>query len=53
MQRAIKTLFQQEGDDRAALRALGLRQFYALQEKVLRSSKASAQMLEEILIQNA
>jgi uncharacterized protein Yka (UPF0111/DUF47 family) len=53
MQRAIKTLFEQEGDDRAALRALGLRQFYALQEKVLRSSKASAQMLEEILIQNA
>ena len=53
MQRAIKALFQNEGDDRAALRALGLRQFYALQEKVLRCCKASAQMLEEILIQNA
>jgi hypothetical protein len=39
MQRAIKTLFQKEGDDRAALRALGLRQFYALQEKVLRAAR--------------
>ncbi len=53
MHRAIKTLFQNEGDDQAALRAFALRQFYSLQEKVLRASKASAQMLEEILIQNA
>ncbi len=53
MQRAIKTLFQNEGDEQAALRALALREFYALQEKVLRACKASAQMLEEILIQNA
>ncbi len=51
--RAIKTLFQEEGDDEAALRAFGLRQFYALQEKVIRCCKASAQMIEEILIQNA
>ena len=53
MHRAIQTLFQNEGDDQAALRAFALRQFYSLQEKVLRASKASAQMLEEILIQNA
>ncbi|MBL8398170.1 MAG: DUF47 family protein [Candidatus Accumulibacter sp.] len=53
MHRAIQTLFQTEGDDQAALRAFALRQFYSLQEKVLRATKASAQMLEEILIQNA
>ncbi|KFB75091.1 MAG: DUF47 family protein [Candidatus Accumulibacter phosphatis] len=53
MQRAIKTLFQNEGDEQAALRAFALREFYSLQEKVLRNCKASAQMLEEILIQNA
>jgi predicted phosphate transport protein (TIGR00153 family) len=52
MRRAIKALFEHEGDDLAALRALRLREFYALQEKVLRSCKAAAQMLEEILIQN-
>jgi hypothetical protein len=53
IQRAIKALFQEEGDEEAALRAVGLRQFYALQEKVIRCCKASAQMIEEILIQNA
>jgi len=30
-----------------------MRQFYALQEKVLRASKKSAQTVEEILLQNA
>lgn len=53
MHRAIKALFLTEGDEQAALRALSLQEFYALQEKVLRSSKASAQMIEEILLQNA
>ena len=53
MYKAIKSLFETEGDDVAALRAMRMRQFYALQEKVLRGCKASAQMLEEILIQNA
>lgn len=51
--RAIKTLYANEGDDQAALRALALQEFYALQEKVLRACKASAQMVEEILLQNA
>jgi uncharacterized protein Yka (UPF0111/DUF47 family) len=50
---AIKSLFDREGDDAAALRAMRMRQFYSLQEKVLRASKKSAQTLEEILLQNA
>jgi len=49
----IKSLFDREGDDVAALRAMRMRQFYSLQEKVLRASKKSAQTLEEILLQNA
>ena len=53
MYKAIKSLFETEGDDAAALRAMRMRQFYALQEKVLRASKKSAQTLEEILLQNA
>ncbi len=51
--RAIKSLFETEGDEAAALRAMRMRQFYALQEKVLRASKKSAQTVEEILLQNA
>lgn len=50
---AIKGLFDREGDDVAALRAMRMRQFYSLQEKVLRASKKSAQTLEEILLQNS
>jgi len=51
--RAIKSLFATEGDEAAALRAMRMREFYALQEKVLRASKKSAQTVEEILLQNA
>ena len=53
MQRAIKALYANEGNEQAALRALALQEFYALQEKVLRTCKASAQMVEEILLHNA
>lgn len=53
MYKAIKALFDAEGDDAAALRAMRMRQFYSLQEKVLRGCKKSAQTLEEILLQNA
>ena len=53
MYKAIKSLFETEGDEVAALRALRMRQFYSLQEKVLRASKKSAQRVEEILLQNA
>ena len=52
MQQAIRGLFEHEGDDAAALHALRMRQFYSLQEEVLRSCKETAQMLEEILIAN-
>ena len=53
MYQAIKQLFDEEGDDAAALRALRMQHFYALQEKVLRASKKSAQSLEEILLETA
>lgn len=52
MQRAIRELFASEGDDAAAMRAMRLRQFYSLQEKVLDASKEAAHQLEEILIAN-
>ncbi len=51
--KAIKALFDAEGDNLAAMRAMRMRQFYSLQEKVLRATKKSAQTLEEILLQNA
>jgi hypothetical protein len=35
------------------MRAMRMRQFYSLQESVLRATKKSAQTLEEILLQNA
>lgn len=51
--KVIKALFDAEGDERAAMRAMRMRQFYSLQEKVLRATKKAAQTLEEILLQNA
>ena len=51
--KAIKALFDAEGDERAAMRAMRMRQFYSLQEKVLRATKKAAQTLDEILLQNA
>ncbi len=52
MQQAIKSLFENEGDDQAALSAMRLHRFYSLQDKVLQCCKRAAQMLEEILIAN-
>ena len=51
--KAIKALFDGECDESAAMRAMRMRQFYSLQEKVLRATKKAAQTLEEILLQNA
>jgi len=53
MQRAIKTLFESEGDDNAALLAIRMRQFYSQQEKVLARCKESSQIIEGILIANS
>jgi len=53
MQRAIKTLFENEGDDNAALLAIRMRQFYSQQERVLARCKESAQIIEGILIENS
>ena len=53
MQQAIKTLFENEGDDEAALLAIRMRQFYSQQEKVLARCKESAQIIEGILIENS
>ncbi|MCM8596823.1 DUF47 domain-containing protein [Accumulibacter sp.] len=53
MYQAIKALYDAEGDDAAALRAYRLQELYALQEKVFRASKKTAQSLEEILLETA
>jgi len=53
MYQAIKALFDAEGDDVAAMRALRMQELYARQEKVLRASKKAAQGLEGILLQAA
>ncbi|QKS29965.1 MAG: DUF47 family protein [Candidatus Accumulibacter similis] len=53
MYQAIKALYDAEGDDVAAMRALRMQELYALQEKVLRASKKAAQSLEGILLQTA
>lgn len=53
MQGAIKALFENEGNDEAALLAIRMRQFYSQQEKVLARCKESAQIIEGILIANS
>jgi hypothetical protein len=53
MYQAIKALFDAEGDEVAAMRALRMQELYARQEKVLRASKKAAQSLEGILLQTA
>lgn len=53
MYQAIKALYDAEGDDAAAMRAVRMQELYALQEKVLRASKKAAQSLEGILLQAA
>ncbi|MCM8612228.1 DUF47 family protein [Accumulibacter sp.] len=53
MYQAIKALFDAEGDEVAAMRALRMQELYARQEKVLRASKKAAQGLEGILLQTA
>ncbi|MCZ8076237.1 MAG: DUF47 family protein, partial [Paucibacter sp.] len=51
--RAIKAMFEQEGDDAAAWRAIKLRELYSLLETVMEACKRAAGTIEEILIENA
>jgi len=51
--RAIQAMFEQEGDDAAAWRAIKLRELYSLLETVMEACKRAAGTIEEILIENA
>ncbi len=51
--KAIKKLFEDEGDDAAVWKAIKMRELYALLETVLDSCKRAAKTIEEILIENA
>lgn len=51
--KAIKKLFEDEGDDDAVWRAIKMRELYSLLETVLDSCKRAAKTIEEILIENA
>lgn len=50
--KAIKKLFEDEGDDAAVWRAIKMRELYSLLETVLDSCKRAAKTIEEILIEN-
>lgn len=52
-QSAIKKVFEDEGDDAAAWRAIKLRELYTLLETVIDACKRAAGTIEEILIENA
>jgi len=51
-QNAIKKMFEDEGDDEAAWRAIKLRELYTLLETAIDSCKRAAGTIEEILIEN-
>lgn len=51
-QSAIKKVFEDEGDDAAAWRAIKLRELYTLLETVIDACKRAAGTIEEILIEN-
>ena len=53
LQKAIKKIFDEEGDDAAVWRAIKMRELYTLLETVLDSCKRAAKTIEEILIENA
>lgn len=53
MRDAVTRLFETEGDEQAAWRAMKLRGFYFAQEAVVDHCKRAAQTIEEILLENA
>ena len=51
-QKAVRKLFEAEGDDAAVWRAIKMQEVYTLLETVLDSCKRAAKTVEEILIEN-
>lgn len=51
--KAIKKMFEEEGDEAAVWNAIRMRELYLLLETVLDSCKRAAKTIEEILIENA
>jgi uncharacterized protein len=51
--KAIRTLFQDEGDDEAVWHAIRMQELYKLLEIVIDSTKRAGKTIEEILIENA
>jgi uncharacterized protein len=52
-QKAIRKIFEEEGDDEAVWRAIKMQELYKLLEAVIDSTKRAAKTVEEILIENA
>jgi predicted phosphate transport protein (TIGR00153 family) len=52
-QKAVRKLFENEGDDDAVWRAIKMLELYSLLETVIDSCKRAAKTIEEILIENA
>lgn len=51
--KAVRKLFEDEGDDDAVWRAIKMQELYSLLETVIDSCKRAAKTIEEILIENA
>ena len=52
-QKAVRKLFEDEGDDDAVWRAIKMQELYSLLDTVIDSCKRAAKTIEEILIENA
>jgi len=52
-QKAVRKLFEDEGDDAAVWRAIKMLELYSLLEAVIDAAKRAAKTIEEILIENA
>ena len=53
LEKAIRKMFKDEGDDAAVWRAIKMRELYSLLETVLDSCKRAAKTIEEILLENS
>lgn len=52
-QKAVRKVFEEEGDDAAVWRAIKMQEMYTLLETVIDACKRAAKTIEEILIENA
>ena len=52
-QKAIRKVFEDEGDDEAVWHAIRMQELYKLLEAVIDSCKRAGKTIEEILIENA